>query len=200
MTFDRFDVATRLRGLIGGQDRGVIGATANRLGVGEMALRMSVDEIDPHPTFEVLLAVVREYGVDPTWIVSGQYDVDGHRRALEDDAAIARLLSHATSPQPRPRSSAALRLHEVAADSERMGVATERVAHATRRDTRTRWIDGDGLRWKVNEVEWAATDRRTGTCLIFDAETVIRRVRDFPSDWYEWSEADLYAVSLRPGH
>src|ERR1700682_3073149 len=100
--FNRFEVAARLRGLLSGQDAGVVGATANRLGLSEIALRMSLDKIDPHPTFEVLMAVVREYAVDPTWLVSGEYDVETHRRALEDDATIAKMLSDTVIRRRRP--------------------------------------------------------------------------------------------------
>src|SRR5258708_12860701 len=100
--FNRFEVAARLRGLLSGQDAGVVGGTASRLGVSEVALRMSVDETDPHPTFEVLKAVVRDYAVDPTWLVKGEYDADTHRRALEDDATIARVLSEPVVRASRP--------------------------------------------------------------------------------------------------
>jgi hypothetical protein len=101
--FDRFEVAARIRGLLAGQDSGVVGLTANRLGVSELALRMSIDERDPHPAFEVLEVIVQHYGVDPTWLITGVYDAEKHRAALEDDAAIARVLSglpHKGRPTP----------------------------------------------------------------------------------------------------
>src|SRR6478735_9402500 len=95
--FDRFGIATRIRGLIGGQDKGVIEQTARRLSVSEVSLRITVDEIDPHPTVEVLDAAIREYGVDPTWLLTGAYDAGSHRRAIDDERAytvgsFARLL------------------------------------------------------------------------------------------------------------
>lgn len=83
-------VAERLRGILGGQDRGMIEASARRLGVSEVALRMSIDETDPHPAIEVLVAVVRAYGVDPSWLVSGVYDATTHRAAVEDEAAVTK--------------------------------------------------------------------------------------------------------------
>lgn len=99
---DRFEVAARLRGLVGGQDKGVLEQTARRLGVGEVSLRLSVDDVDPHPTIEVIDAVIREYGVDPTWLVTGAYDPATHRRAIDDEraytvGAFARLLGQRTS-------------------------------------------------------------------------------------------------------
>jgi hypothetical protein len=82
-------VATRIRGIIGGQDHGLIEATARRLGVSEVALRISIHEIQPHPTLEVIVAVVRHYGVDPSWLVSGVYDAATHRKALDEEAALS---------------------------------------------------------------------------------------------------------------
>jgi hypothetical protein len=101
-------IAMRIRGLIGGQDRGMLEATARRLGVSEVALRMSVDDLAPHPTIDVLIAIVTEYGVDPTWLVTGVYDGATHRAAFEQEAAvskqeigqlIAKRLTPAESPQ-----------------------------------------------------------------------------------------------------
>jgi hypothetical protein len=83
-------IAARIRGLIGGQDRGVIEATARRLDVSEVALRITIDEHEPHPTVEVLAAIVRHYGVDPSWIVSGEYDAAAHRAALGEEAEVTR--------------------------------------------------------------------------------------------------------------
>lgn len=44
---------------------------------------MNVDEFAPNPTIEVLAAVIREYGVDPTWLLTGIYDGGSHRVAME---------------------------------------------------------------------------------------------------------------------
>src|SRR3954471_17030022 len=74
LAFDNRLVSKRIRGLIAGQDGGNIAATAARLRVAEVSLRMTVDELSPQPTLEVLLAIVREYGVDPTWLMTGEYD------------------------------------------------------------------------------------------------------------------------------
>jgi hypothetical protein len=200
--FNRFEVAARLRGLLSGQDVGVHGATARRLGVGEVALRMSVDEVDPHPTFEVLMAVVRDYAVDPTWLVSGEYDVDRHRRALQDDATIARVLSEAVirkrvgRPSP-PKPLLAVRTTATQTDGLMNDAEPSRPKAVAIQEAQTRVIEGDDKRWRVREEPWPIADRRGGTCLIFDADTVVRRVRNFPPEWFEWSDADLYSLSLR---
>ncbi len=83
---DPKSVAARVKGLIGGQDNGLIAITARRLGVNEVALRITIDDLEPHPTLEVIMAVVRVYGVDPTWLVTGEYDPTSHRLAMDDEA------------------------------------------------------------------------------------------------------------------
>lgn len=82
-SFDRNGIATRLRGLLGTSSGEEIEAVATRLGVEELSLRLSIDEMSPHPTVEVLDAVIREYGVDPTWLLTGFYDSASHRIAME---------------------------------------------------------------------------------------------------------------------
>jgi hypothetical protein len=85
--FDRIGIAERLRELIGGPDSPFIAETAARLGLEELSLRMSIDLDSPHPTVEVLAAVIREYGVDPTWLLTGIYDAATHRSAMENGPA-----------------------------------------------------------------------------------------------------------------
>src|SRR5688572_14659214 len=85
---NRRDVATRLRALLAGQDDQDLAATAQRLGVEEVSLRMSIDEDAPYPTLDVLIAIVATYGVDPKWLISGEYDAATHRRVLDADARV----------------------------------------------------------------------------------------------------------------
>ena len=59
-----------------------------------------------------------------------------------------------------------------------------------------RVFEVNGLRWSVREVPYPPIDRRSGTCLIFDAESVIRRVRNFPGNWATLNDTELYALSL----
>jgi hypothetical protein len=86
ITFDRAGIAGRLRALISGQYGSDLTHASERLHVEELSLRMSVDDVSPHPTIEVILAVIREYGVDPTWLLTGEYDSNSHRAAMEGDA------------------------------------------------------------------------------------------------------------------
>jgi hypothetical protein len=89
--FDRAAIAERLRGLLGTQNRNDIEQIAARLGVEELSLRMSIDETSPHPTVEVLAAVIREHGVDPNWLLTGTYDASTHRAAIEHDGVASAL-------------------------------------------------------------------------------------------------------------
>jgi hypothetical protein len=82
---DRFHVAARVRALLAGQDDGQLGETARRLGVEDLALRITVDERSPHPVLDVLTAIIACYGVDPSWLLTGQYDMITHRSALAGD-------------------------------------------------------------------------------------------------------------------
>lgn len=62
---------------------------------------------------------------------------------------------------------------------------------------KVRLLSADGLRWTVREVPAPPFDRRGGMHLVFDGELVMRRVRSFPTDWYDLSDDDLYALSDR---
>jgi len=74
-------VAARIRGILNG--KGDLACVAAYLGVHETALRMSIDEAAPYPTMDVILAVVREYDVDPNWLLTGQSAANGECGSLE---------------------------------------------------------------------------------------------------------------------
>lgn len=100
-------IAARLRGLIGGQEQGDLGAVASRLGVDEVSLRMSVDLESPYPTLEVLSAVVSAYGVDPTWLITGEYNPATHRISeVTPDRAVENMREMLGSLQPGARPPA----------------------------------------------------------------------------------------------
>jgi hypothetical protein len=60
---------------------------AARLLVSEVALRISVDRIAPHPTLDVMAAVIQAYGIDPMWLMTGDYDPQMHRRHADSGTA-----------------------------------------------------------------------------------------------------------------
>src|ERR1051325_3218849 len=70
LNFDRAAIAARVRELLGDNIQN-LADTATRLKVGEISLRMSIDEMSPHPTIDVLAAIVRHYRVDPSWLLLG---------------------------------------------------------------------------------------------------------------------------------
>jgi len=93
---DRHGIASRIRELIGDKDTDLAG-TAVRLGVAELSLRVSIDDLSPHPTTEVLVAIVRVFGVDPNWLIYGEYSPASHieAAAVEETGgreALARLI------------------------------------------------------------------------------------------------------------
>ena len=91
--FQNGHIAARIRGLLAGQ--GDPGELAARLHVDETALRMSLDELSPYPTLDVIAAIVREYGVDPNWLITGEYDSGAHQAAIQAPVAeIPSIVSH----------------------------------------------------------------------------------------------------------
>jgi hypothetical protein len=48
----------------------------------------------------------------------------------------------------------------------------------------------------VRETGADPYDRRAQSSLIFEADDAVRRVRNYPKDWHELPEAELYALSL----
>jgi len=95
VSFDWAAVASRIRGLIRLDKDSDVAAIAARLGVSEHSLKMSVDSRAPRPTIDVIAALVRVYGLDPSWVLTGEYDHATHRVALESDTQeIAREMRH----------------------------------------------------------------------------------------------------------
>jgi hypothetical protein len=94
---DSASVAARLRSLIGWPVRASVADIALLLDVSEVELRRSIDETAPQPMLDVIIAAVRYYGVDPTWLMTGEYDLAQHRKVVADDdplstAEIANLI------------------------------------------------------------------------------------------------------------
>ena len=90
------------------------------------------------------------------------------------------------------RSSFAVGLLTMSESRERIEVARS----GERLRTRT-FTDDLGQTWLVSEQPYSEYDRRSGRSLIFSNELAVRRVRDYPSDWYTLSERALAALSWR---
>jgi hypothetical protein len=80
---ERQQIAARIRGLFTAQDWDDFAALARRLHVDQTSLHMSIDESAPYPTIDVIAAVIRSYGVDPMWLLTGEYDSSTHRSSLD---------------------------------------------------------------------------------------------------------------------
>ena len=99
--FDRAAIAQRLREILLGIDKEMdLAALAGKLGVEEVSLRMSLDTLSPHPTIEVLGGVIRDYAIDPSWLLTGEYDPETHRVAIEGEPMDARPLREFTLQRP----------------------------------------------------------------------------------------------------
>ena len=59
-----------------------------------------------------------------------------------------------------------------------------------------RVLQAEGVRWLVFEFQ-QDYDRRSSTSLIFDGDAVVRRVREYPTNWRELSDQELIALSAR---
>jgi hypothetical protein len=59
------------------------------------------------------------------------------------------------------------------------------------------FVDDDGVHWLVKEMSFSDYDRRRGQSLIFASDAAVRRVRDYPADWFELSDAELAALSWK---
>lgn len=110
--FDRFGISARLRVLLAKSMEAGLPDVAKTLGVAEHSLRLSVDETSSYPSIDVLVAVTRRYGVDPSWLVTGDYDAATHLLATTAEeeghpSAIHRLIMSLTTQQ-RPDWSAPL--------------------------------------------------------------------------------------------
>ena len=84
-TFNARDLASRVAGLVQGQFKGDLVAAARYLDADPEELRGIVEEQTSHPSLELLAAIVKRFGVDACWLITGEYDWRTHARALEDD-------------------------------------------------------------------------------------------------------------------
>lgn len=58
-----------------------------------------------------------------------------------------------------------------------------------------RQIEVDGCLWLVYELPAMPFDRRSSPSLVFETDHVVRRVRDYPSDWRSLSDDELFVLS-----
>jgi hypothetical protein len=85
-------IRKRLLALLAASHLERLDEAARRLGVSEGALAESLDAKHPSQSIEILTAFVDFAGVDPTWLVTGEYDLRTHRDVLADDGEYMRLV------------------------------------------------------------------------------------------------------------
>ncbi|HJQ21357.1 MAG TPA: hypothetical protein VJ867_13500 [Gemmatimonadaceae bacterium] len=73
----------------------------------------------------------------------------------------------------------------------------EERTEARKIDEHVRHFWADDQQWKVREVRAPRFDRRGGVHLIFESVEIVRRVNEFPDNWYELPDAELYALSKK---
>lgn len=90
-------IRERLCAIVGNLPHASVGDLASQLAVEQDRLRVLLDEgdrrIDVAFLIDVVAAVVREFAIDPQWLLTGRYDPTEHWRALmrgEDRSATGR--------------------------------------------------------------------------------------------------------------
>lgn len=81
--FDPKELASRVQGLLQARFKGDLLSAAGALEVEAEELRRIVEDEAENPRLDVLSALVRFFGVDPCWLVTGEYDWRAHLRTLE---------------------------------------------------------------------------------------------------------------------
>jgi hypothetical protein len=104
-------IATRVRAIVAGRYGMDVRVAAAELGIGELDLRwlieLRIPPISNGALATLLTEVVRHFGVDPAWVVTGHYDISSHALADERSAdvralraQIQRLLANTSSDRP----------------------------------------------------------------------------------------------------
>jgi hypothetical protein len=79
-------IVERIRAVVSRQSAGALEAFAATLGVAPAGFRAFIGEQEPVIDIlfliDVVAAFVREFAVDPRWLLIGQYDATTHREAL----------------------------------------------------------------------------------------------------------------------
>ena len=83
--FNGRDLASRVAGLIQGQFKGDIVAASRDLDVDPQELRRILEDKTNRPDLDVLAKLVKRFGVDVCWLVTGEYDWRTHMRLLQDE-------------------------------------------------------------------------------------------------------------------
>jgi hypothetical protein len=85
-------VAHRIHGLVRVHDGSDVPGETARIALEERVLRERLQREPLDVAIRLLTSVVRLYGLDPTWVLTGVFDTATHRTALEGSAEETTLL------------------------------------------------------------------------------------------------------------
>jgi hypothetical protein len=60
-----------------------------------------------------------------------------------------------------------------------------------------RALVNEGVPWLVYELPPTPFDRRSSPSLVFESDAAVRRVRDFPPNWRDLADEELFALSWK---
>jgi hypothetical protein len=70
-------------------------------------------------------------------------------------------------------------------------------ATGTRVGSRVLYDPATSTQWVIVEIRDAPYDRRGGRSLVFSTDGVMRRVRDYPANWFALGDMELLSLSTR---
>ena len=101
MAADWEAIAQRIKGLVSMSDRAKLASAAARLDVDLEDLEGAIKAESPTAILRVVAAMVRVYGLDPSWLITGRYDAVTHRMGTRrDPAAVEELLRQLVGNSP----------------------------------------------------------------------------------------------------
>ena len=80
-----------------------------------------------------------------------------------------------------------------------MSGPTDRVASSpdNRAPHARTFLDSEGSQWRVFEQAFSGYGRRSGMSLIFASDAAVRRVRHYPTNWFDLPDDELLTLSWR---
>jgi hypothetical protein len=93
MPLDWEQVSSRIKDVLNLGDADDLRRAAARLDVRALQVEEAIDRRSRLATLKVAAAIVREHGIDPSWLLTGTYDAATHRVGLQKNRdEIDRLL------------------------------------------------------------------------------------------------------------
>ena len=103
MALDWHEVSNRINGLLKLGDAEDMRRASERLGVRQSHIEETIGRHSRLSTLKVAAAMVRVYGIDPSWLLTGTYDATTHkvglRKVAEEIEVVLRKLLSASDQQ-----------------------------------------------------------------------------------------------------